>query len=151
MPALALGAERPEPVVMDRPPRPSRASLFSLGLVGRFLFLGAIQSAGVIVAFFWKVHSAGLPFSAFEPANPVYREAMTMTQAGIVVGQFFNGFAVRTDLESVFRVGLLSNWRLVAAEVVGLAIMAAISYLSGPLSHCAARRRRSASRIGPCT
>ncbi|HXM57859.1 MAG TPA: cation-transporting P-type ATPase [Candidatus Dormibacteraeota bacterium] len=129
MPALALGAERPEPGVMDRPPRSAREPLFSLGLVGRFLFLGAIQSTGVIVAFFWKVHSAGLPFSAFEPSNPVYREALTMTQAGIVVGQFFNGFAVRTDVESIVRVGPLSNWRLVVAEVMGLAIMASISYL----------------------
>ena len=129
MPALALGAERPEPGVMDRPPRSSREPLFSVGVVGRFLFLGAIQSAGVIVAFFWKVHSAGIPFSAFEPSNPVYREALTMTQAGIVVGQFFNGFAVRTDVESVFRIGLLSNWRLVVAEMMGLAIMASISYL----------------------
>jgi calcium-translocating P-type ATPase len=132
MPALALGVERPEPGIMERPPRSAREPLFSLGLVARFLFLGSIQSAGVIVAFFWKIHSAGLPFAAFDAANPVYREALTMTQAGIVVGQFFNGFAVRTDLESVFRVGLLSNWRLVVAEFVGLGIMAAISY-SPPL------------------
>jgi magnesium-transporting ATPase (P-type) len=130
MPALALGAERPEPGIMARRPRSSREPLFSAGLIGRFLFLGAIQSAGVITAFFWKVHSAGLPFSAFDLANPVYREAMTMTQAGIVVGQFFNGFAVRTDLESVFRIGLLSNWRLVVGEVLGLAIMASVSYLA---------------------
>jgi len=129
MPALALGAERPEPGIMDRPPRSAREPLFSLELVGRFLFLGAIQSTGVIVAFFWKIHSAGLPFAAFDPGNPVYREALTMTQAGIVVGQFFNGFAVRTDVQSVFRVGLLSNWRLVVAEFLGLGIMAAISYL----------------------
>ncbi|HSR24824.1 MAG TPA: cation-transporting P-type ATPase, partial [Candidatus Eisenbacteria bacterium] len=129
LPALALGAERPEPGIMDRRPRYSHEPLFSLGLVGRFLFLGTIQGAGVIFAFFWKIDTAGLPFSAFDPANPVYREAMTMTQAGIVVGQFFNGFAVRTDVESVFSVGLLSNWRLVVAEVMGVGIMASISYL----------------------
>jgi calcium-translocating P-type ATPase len=129
MPALALGAERPEPGVMDRPPRSSREHLFSRGVVGRFLFLGTIQSIGVVFAFFWKIHSAGIPFSAFEPSNPVYREAMTMTQAGIVVSQAFNGFAVRTELESVFKVGVLSNPRLVAAEALGLLIMGAISYL----------------------
>jgi magnesium-transporting ATPase (P-type) len=129
MPALALGTERPEPGIMDRPPRSSREPLFSLSLVGRFAFLGAIQSAGVVIAFFLKVHSAGLPYAAFDAGNPVYREAMTMTQAGIVVGQFFNGFAVRTEFESVFRVGLLSNLPLVLAELMGLGIMASISYL----------------------
>lgn len=52
-----------------------------------------------------------------------------MTQAGIVVSQFFNGLTVRSDRRSVFRVGLLSNPRLVAGECLGIGIMAAISYL----------------------
>jgi P-type Ca2+ transporter type 2C len=79
--------------------------------------------------FFWKIHSAGIPFADFTADNPAYREAITMTQAGIVVSQFFNAQAVRTDRESVFRVGLLSNPQLVIAECLGVALMAAISYL----------------------
>ena len=67
--------------------------------------------------FFWHIHSAGLPFADFTADNPVYREAITMTQAGIVVSQFFNALAVRTDRQSIFRVGLLSNPRLIAAGV----------------------------------
>jgi magnesium-transporting ATPase (P-type) len=55
-----------------------------------------------------------------------------MTQAGIVISQFFNGFAVRTDEQSVFKVGLFSNMPLVLAEFFGLGIISAISYL-GPL------------------
>jgi P-type Ca2+ transporter type 2C len=129
LPALALGAERPEPGTMDRPPRPPSEHLFNWPVVRRFLFLGAIQSAGVTFAFFWRIHSAYLPYDAFTAANPVYREALTMTQAGIVVSQFFNSFAVRTDRESVFRAGLLSNPLLVVAGCLGLAFMAAISYV----------------------
>ncbi len=129
LPALALGTEPPEHDVMEDPPRRRSEPLFSAQVVWRFLFLGAIQSIGVVVAFFWKIHSAGLPFAAFTVDNPVYREAITLTQAGIVVSQFFNGFTVRTERESVFRIGLLSNPRLVAAECLGVAIMAAISYL----------------------
>ncbi|HET9082355.1 MAG TPA: cation-transporting P-type ATPase [Trebonia sp.] len=129
LPALALGGERPEPGTMDRPPRPPAEQLFNWPVVRRFLFLGTIQSAGVVFAFFWRIHTAHLPFSAFTAANPVYREALTMTQAGIVVSQFFNSFAVRTDRESVFRAGLLSNPRLVAAGCLGLGLMAAISYV----------------------
>ena len=129
MPALALGAEPPEPGIMDRPPRPPSESLFSSDVVRRFLFLGIIQSIGVTFAFFWRIHSAGIPFSDFTINNPTYREAITMTQAGIVISQFFNGFAVRTDEESVFKVGLLSNVPLVLAECFGLVIISAISYL----------------------
>jgi magnesium-transporting ATPase (P-type) len=129
LPALALGAEPPEPDVMDRPPRTRREPLFSAEVVRRFLFLGGVQSLGVCVAFFWRIHTAGIPFSAFTADTPIYREAITMTQAGIVVSQFFNGLTVRTDRRSVFQVGLLSNPWLVAAETLGIAIMAAISYL----------------------
>lgn len=132
LPALALGAEPPEPGVMDRPPRPPRARLFSPSLVGRFAFLGAMQSVAVVAVFFWKVHSTGLPFTEIGYGNPTYREALTMVQAGIVVMQAFNGFAVQTDLDSVFRAGLFRNRWLVAGELLGLALMAAISYL-GPL------------------
>ncbi|HZC41987.1 MAG TPA: cation-transporting P-type ATPase [Streptosporangiaceae bacterium] len=129
LPALALGADRPEPGTMDRPPRPPAEHLFSWAVVRRFLFLGTIQSIGVVFAFFWRIHTAGLPYSEFTAANPVYREALTMTQAGIVVSQFFNSFTVRTSRESVFRAGLLSNRPLIAAGVLGLGMMAAISYL----------------------
>ncbi len=129
MPALALGAEGPEPGTMDRPPRPPAEHLFNWPVVRRFLFLGGIQSAGVVFAFFWRIHSAHLPYDAFTPDNPVYREAITMTQAGIVVSQFFNSFTVRTGRESVFRAGLLSNPPLIAAGFFGLGMMAAISYL----------------------
>ena len=129
LPALALGAERPEPGTMDRPPRPPAEHLFSWAVARRFLFLGSIQSAGVVFAFFWRIHTAHLPFSAFSWNNPTYREALTMTQAGIVVSQFFNSFTVRTSRESVLRAGLLSNPPLIAAGLFGLGIMAAISYL----------------------
>ncbi len=130
LPALALGAEPPEPDVMDRPPRAAREALFSAAVVHRFLFLGAIQSIGVCFAFFWRIHSTGMPFSSFTSATPAYREAITMTQAGIVVSQFFNGLAVRTERRSIFQAGVFSNPRLIGAECIGVAIMAAISYVA---------------------
>jgi Ca2+-transporting ATPase len=129
LPALALGAEPPERDIMASPPRSPNEKLLSAPVVGRFLFLGSIQAIGVTLVFFWHIASAGIPFDAFTPDNIIYREAITMTQAGIVVSQFFNALAVRTDRESVFRVGLTSNPQLLAAGAVGLGIMAAIAYL----------------------
>jgi Ca2+-transporting ATPase len=81
--ALAMGAEPPDAGVMTRPPRPAAERLLSRAVVGRFLFLGAIQAAGVCFAFFWRIHSAHLGFGDFTAANPVYREARTMTQVGL--------------------------------------------------------------------
>ncbi|MGW2717795.1 cation-translocating P-type ATPase [Streptomyces sp. NPDC001492] len=128
LPALALGAEPPESDVMDRPPRSRRERLFSTAVMGRILFLGGIQSLGVCAVFFWHIHASGIPYADFTKDNHVYREAITMVQAGIVVSQFFNALAVRTDRQSVFRIGLLSNPWLLAAGCFGIALMAAISY-----------------------
>ena len=52
-----------------------------------------------------------------------------MTQVGIVVSQFFNSFAVRTDRQSVLRVGLFSNRSLIGAGVIALAFVSCVSYL----------------------
>ncbi|MET7380642.1 cation-transporting P-type ATPase [Streptomyces sp. NPDC005526] len=129
MPALALGAEPPESDVMDQPPRPRTEPLFSRAVVRRILFLGGIQALGVCAVFFWRIHDSGIPYADFTADNPVYREAITMVQAGIVVSQFFNALAVRTERESVFRAGVFGNPWLIAAGLLGLGIMAAISYL----------------------
>ncbi|UXY25245.1 cation-translocating P-type ATPase [Streptomyces sp. HUAS TT20] len=128
LPALALGAEPMEADVMDSPPRPRRERLFSAAVMGRILFLGGIQALGVCAVFFWHIHASGIPYADFTRDTPVYREAITMVQAGIVVSQFFNALAVRTDRQSVWRAGLLSNPWLIGAGCVGIALMAAISY-----------------------
>ena len=62
--------------------------------------------------------------SWMDPASPhygIYREALTMTQAAIVAGQVANGFACRTERESLFKVGLFSNSWLVYSEFFGIA------------------------------
>jgi Ca2+-transporting ATPase len=98
-------------------------------VVGRFLFLGAIQAAGVCFAFFWRIHSAHLGFDQFTAANSVYREARTMVQVGIVVSQFFNSLTVRSDDQSILTIGVFTNRRLLLAGAFGIALVSAISYV----------------------
>ncbi|MFD8325530.1 cation-translocating P-type ATPase [Streptomyces lydicus] len=129
LPALALGAEPPERDVMDRPPRPPHEPLFSPAVLRRILFLGGIQAAGVCAVFFWHINATGIPYAQFTADDPVYRKAITLVQAGIVVSQFFNALAVRTERESIVRAGLFSNPWLLAAGAFGILLMAAISYL----------------------
>ncbi|GAA2599517.1 hypothetical protein GCM10010435_93710 [Winogradskya consettensis] len=133
LPALALGTLQPEPGTMDKPPRSPRESLFSGAVVRRILFLGGIQAAGVTAVFFWHIHSAGLAFSAFTADNPVYREALTMAQAGIVISQVFVGLTVRSDRASIVTLGLRSSGRMLAAQSLSLVAILAITYL--PLLH----------------
>ncbi|MBI2160352.1 MAG: cation transporting ATPase C-terminal domain-containing protein [Candidatus Rokubacteria bacterium] len=131
LPALALGAEPPEPGVMARPPRSPTDRLLSAGRLARaFGFLGVIEAALSLGAFFWTYRVAGwrpgLPLAA---SGDLYRRATTMTLAGIVATQVGNVFACRTDRESVFRVGLLANRLVLGGIAAELAILLALILL----------------------
>jgi len=138
LPALALGTERPEPGVMKRPPRPRTAKLLDAGALKRIAFLGSIQSAWAVGGFLYVLLVHGWNWGDASWANPTnpnyifYREAITMTQAVIVMSQFANGFVCRTERISIFKVGLFSNLGIVAGELFGVGLISAISYL-GPL------------------
>jgi magnesium-transporting ATPase (P-type) len=125
IPALALGTEAPEPGIMSRPPRPRKERLLNWPLLFRaYLFLGPIQAAAAMVAFYsmylmngWTPFATeGVKFSgvagmfAMGAAIPLlYAKATTMTHAAVVTTQIGNGFAQRTNRESIVKVGLFSN------------------------------------------
>ncbi len=148
LPGLALGTELPEPGVMKLPPRARSERLLSPATLRRVVFIGAIESFWAVAGFLYVLLSHGWNWGDgtwMNPSSPHYmywREAITMTQAAIVMCQVANGFACRTERESLFKIGIFSNMWLVYAEAVGILIMAAISYVpflqdifkTGPLS-----------------
>jgi Ca2+-transporting ATPase len=136
LPALALGAEPAEPGVMDRPPRSPRERMLSGGRLARaYGFLGVIEAALSLAAFFWTYRVAGwrpgLPMAA---TGGLYRRATTMTLAGIVAAQVGNVFACRTDRESVFRVGFFANRLVFAGIAAELGVLLALILLP-PFQH----------------
>jgi sodium/potassium-transporting ATPase subunit alpha len=89
LPALALGAERPEPGVMQRPPRSRRARLLDRRVLGRaFGFLGPVEATlsmamlplGAAVYFGW-------PAQALPRAGTDKLALSTMVFASIAVMQ----------------------------------------------------------------
>ena len=59
--ALGLGVERPDPQVMARPPRPQNERLLNWPLALRaYLFLGLIEAAAAMAAFFFVLYGGGL-------------------------------------------------------------------------------------------
>ncbi|MBK5094031.1 MAG: cation-transporting P-type ATPase, partial [Actinobacteria bacterium] len=114
VPALALGTEAPEPGIMKRPPRSQKERLLSLKVLGRaYGFLGPIEGFCSLAAYFfvyllsgWRP-SAGV--TAMVATGPVYIMATTACFQAIVATQIGNGFACRTEKESIFTVGLTTN------------------------------------------
>jgi len=129
LPSLALRAEPPEAGVLDAPPRNQRESLLNREVAGRILLLGTIVAATAIAGFVATLLRGGWIWGQRLPSTAgLYRQAITMTNAGIVVAQIANGYENRTDRASLFRVGLFSNAFLNFGEATAVAIILAIAY-----------------------
>jgi calcium-translocating P-type ATPase len=111
LPALALGAEKPDPEVMRRPPRARNERLLSWNLIARaYLFLGVLEAAVAMTVFFLVLDAAGWQYGETLARNaPLYLQATTACLAAIVMTQVMNVFLCRHPLKSAFSFGLFSN------------------------------------------
>ena len=142
LPALALGAERPEPDVMQRPPRRQALPLVNEGLIARALWLGAIETVLCYVGFFFVINGSLnlamtlrpdlLPFAErlAVPGGLAYVMATTVFHAGVVTAQIGNAFACRTERSHVRHMGWLSNRFLLAGIVAEVAIILSLVYVA---------------------
>jgi sodium/potassium-transporting ATPase subunit alpha len=129
IPALGLGAEPPEADIMKRPPRPKEKGLIDRTvLFSGYVFLGLISSIGVLFAYFYVLNRGGWHWGVELPIdNHLVHQATTATFLGIVMMQVANVFACRTQSDSVFKVGILSNriilWGIVAEIILSVFII----------------------------
>jgi len=94
-----------------------------------YTFLGLIEAAIAMTAFFWFLRAQGWTWGTpLEWTDPLYRQATTITFAAIVVAQVANVFACRSERISVFRLGFLSNPFLLWGIAVELALLVLIVY-----------------------
>jgi len=134
-PALALGAEPPEPGVMEKPPRPRSEHVITWGLLARaYLWLGPIQSLAAMAAFYFLYWTHGYwgQFLGLPDAGPLYQAATAMTLGAIVTTQIGNLFAQRTEHSSLVRIGLFTNrfvWLGIASEVVLIGLIVYVPFL----------------------
>jgi len=131
-PALALGAEKPDPGTMRVPPRPRAARLLDWPLLARaYLFLGVIEAAAAMAAFFFVLNLAGWEYGqALAKTEALYLQATTACLAAIVVTQVVNVFLCRHPRESAFAFGLLSNPLILWGIAIEIALILSIAYTS---------------------
>jgi magnesium-transporting ATPase (P-type) len=129
VPALALGAEKPAADTMSRPPRPRSERLLTWRLLARaYLWLGPLQAAAALAAFFFVLGAAGWTYGTpLEASDPVYLEATTACLAAIVLMQVANVFICRDERASAFAAGP-SNALIHGGIAFELALLAAIVY-----------------------
>jgi magnesium-transporting ATPase (P-type) len=134
LPALALGREAAEPGLMRRKPRRRSESVITREMLMRaWLFLGLIAAVLEIAGFLWVLHRAGWSpgdeTGSGSPLHHAYRQAITMTFAGMVACQVGTAFAARTDRASLRSVGVFSNRLLLWGIAFELALAALLIYV----------------------
>jgi sodium/potassium-transporting ATPase subunit alpha len=130
LPALALGAEKPDPEVMRRPPRARSERLLSWNLIARaYLFLGVLEAAAAMVGFFLVLNAAGWQYGeSLARTAPLYLQATTACLTTIVVMQVMNVLLCRHPLKSSLSFGLFSNPLILLGIAVEMSVILFIVY-----------------------
>jgi sodium/potassium-transporting ATPase subunit alpha len=130
LPALALGAEKPDPGLMGKPPRSRAERLLSLPVLLRsYLFLGVMEAAAAMAAFFITLQAGGWSYPAsLDPSSLLYRQATMSTLAAIIVMQIANLFCCRSDRESAFTSRFSDNPLIAAGLAAEILLLLLIAY-----------------------
>jgi len=129
LPALALGAERPTPKLMKKPPRSLKEKLLNLRLLARsYLFLGPVEATAAMFGFFYVLFSGGWIWAEYlAPNNPLYMQATTACLTAIIITQIGNVFACRSWDEPISSIGFFSNkmifWGILVEVLIQLFIV----------------------------
>jgi magnesium-transporting ATPase (P-type) len=137
VPALALGAERPEPGLMARLPRRRDEHVITSQLLRRaYLWLGPAQGVLAMAAFYLHYWLNGFwgQWTDLSTSGALYLGATAMTLAAIVATQVGNLLAQRTERSSILKIGLFGN-RLVWLGIVTELILIVLIVYAPPLQY----------------
>jgi len=126
LPGLALAAEPAERGVMEKPPRLPKESIFAHGLAVHIIWVGLLMGLVTI----------GLQQYAVSTGIENWQ---TMVLTVLCLSQLGHVLAIRSDSESLFKRGILSNKPLLGALVFTFSLQMAIVYLPflNPIFHTA--------------
>lgn len=135
-PSLALGAEKPEPGIMELPPRSKKTGVIDKTVLFRgYIMLGLLSTIATLGTYYFILLRGGWrPGINLEPndttfANPLHLKAATALFAGIVVMQVANVFNCRSEKYSVFKIGFFSNKRIFRGIAISLTFTCMLIYL----------------------
>lgn len=129
IPSLALSREPPEAGIMREPPRSIEERMFTRGVFLRSLYIGLIIGGSAVFACIstwmaggWQL---GMPLAT---NDPVYVKGVTMTFAGIVLGQVGNVIACRTNKQSIFKISIARNKWIILGITAQILILSLLVY-----------------------
>jgi Ca2+-transporting ATPase len=116
LPALALSVEPAEGDVMARPPRHPKESIFAYGLGLHAIWVGLLMGAVVLFIQAWSIRTG-------------HAHWQTMVFTVLCLTQLGHVLAIRSEKESLFKIGIFSNKYLLGAVVLTFALQMATIYI----------------------
>ena len=116
LPGLALVVEPAERGLMKRPPRPPNESIFAHGLWQHMMWVGLLIGGVSLTAQAWAYRSGSSDWQ-------------TMVFTTLTFAQLAHVMAIRSERESLFSIGVLSNRYLLGAVVLTVALQLATFYV----------------------
>jgi len=118
-PALGLGFDPPDPEIMSRPPRRPGEPIIDRRRAGLMSVQGIFIAACALLAFSYVL---------FVEKEGVER-ARTAAFIVLSVSQLFHSFNCRSQMKSIFELGIFSNLKLVYAFLVSLSLQLSVVYV----------------------
>ena len=116
LPALALSAEPAEGDVMSRPPRHPKESIFAHGLGLHAIWVGLLMAGIVLFVQAWSIKTE-------------HAHWQTMVFTVLCLTQLGHVLAIRSEKESLFKIGLFSNKYLLGAVIFTFILQMATVYV----------------------
>lgn len=116
LPGLALATEPSEKNIMNRPPRDPKESIFSHGLGIQIIWVGLLMGLVSLFTEAW----------AIKIGHPNWQ---TMVFTVLCLSQMGNVLAIRSEKESLFRQGILSNKPLLGVFILTFLLQMATIYI----------------------
>jgi P-type Ca2+ transporter type 2C len=115
---IPLGLEPKHSNVLEEPPRRAKAGIIYRGMLARIAFVALFMALGTFFIFRWELPRVGLD------------EARTIAFSLLVAFQWFNALNARSDQQSIFKLGFLSNRLLLGG--IGLAVLLQVTVIYAP-------------------
>lgn len=125
LPGLALAIEPSERGIMERKPFRPDESIFSRGLGWQIVWVGVLMGIVSLGMGFWK-WAAGTPGA---DAETELRTMRTVVFTTLTLAQMGNALALRTNRDSLFTVGILSNRAMLGAVLLTFVLQMALIYV----------------------
>jgi len=116
LPGLALAVEPEERHLMDRPPRHPQESIFAHGLWQHTVWVGLLMGGVTLLTQAWSYTTGS-----------AHWQSMTFTV--LTLSQMSHVLAIRSDRDSLFRQGLMSNTPLLGAVLLTFILQMATLYV----------------------